>query len=126
MALFLLLVAIGLPLLSGGRGGLGVFMGPSAGYLFGWIISAFAIGILTERRWNRIGFVESTLYCVLGGIILLYALGIPVTAMVAKLSLWDSAAASMVFVPGDLVKAVVASLVIVTVKRSFPLINVRA
>ena len=33
MALFLLAVAAGLPLLAGGRGGLGVFMAPSAGYL---------------------------------------------------------------------------------------------
>ena len=30
--LFLLLVAVGLPLLSGGRGGLGVFAGPSVGF----------------------------------------------------------------------------------------------
>jgi hypothetical protein len=30
----LLLVATGLPLLSGGRGGIGVFAGPSAGFLF--------------------------------------------------------------------------------------------
>ena len=31
--LFLLLVVAGLPLLSGGRGGIGVLVGPSAGYL---------------------------------------------------------------------------------------------
>src|SRR5574344_3076973 len=35
LALFLLAVAVGLPLLSGGRGGIGVFMLPSAGYLIG-------------------------------------------------------------------------------------------
>ena len=39
--IFLLLVATGLPLLSGGRGGLGVFFGPSAGYLFGYPVVAF-------------------------------------------------------------------------------------
>ena len=33
--LFLFLVALGLPFLSGGRGGLGVFMGPSVGFLIG-------------------------------------------------------------------------------------------
>ena len=32
--IFLLLAATGLPLLSGGRGGIGVFAGPSAGFLF--------------------------------------------------------------------------------------------
>ena len=36
----LLLVAAGLPFLSGGRGGLAVFAGPSAGYLAGWVLGA--------------------------------------------------------------------------------------
>src|SRR5450631_4516559 len=38
----LVLVGAGLPLLSGGRGGLAVFFGPSAGYLFGWVFGAEA------------------------------------------------------------------------------------
>ena len=33
VTIFLLLVALGLPLLSGGRGGLAVFFGPSVGFL---------------------------------------------------------------------------------------------
>lgn len=41
---FLLLVAAGLPLLSGGRGGIGVFIGPSAGYLFSYPIVAALLG----------------------------------------------------------------------------------
>ncbi|SUM34506.1 BioY family protein [Staphylococcus gallinarum] len=40
----LLLVAAGLPLLSGGRGGIGVFAGPSAGFLFMYPVVAFLIG----------------------------------------------------------------------------------
>ena len=47
--LFLALVAIGLPLLAGGRGGLGVFLGPSAGFLLGWVPAAAGIGFLFER-----------------------------------------------------------------------------
>src|SRR5664280_500018 len=46
----LVLVAAGLPLLSGGRGGLGVFAGPSVGYLFGWVFGAGVIGWLVQRR----------------------------------------------------------------------------
>ena len=42
--LFLLLVMTGLPLLSGGRGGIGVFFGPSGGYLLGYAAGAFVIG----------------------------------------------------------------------------------
>jgi biotin transport system substrate-specific component len=40
LALFLLLVAIGLPLLAGGRGGVGVFLGPGGGFLLAWPLGA--------------------------------------------------------------------------------------
>ena len=39
--LFLFLVALGLPLLAGGRGGMGVFAGPTLGYLIGFPLGAF-------------------------------------------------------------------------------------
>ena len=51
--LFLVLVAIGLPLLASGAGGLAVFAGPTAGYLISWPIAAFVVGLLTERFWAR-------------------------------------------------------------------------
>ena len=44
LLLFLVAVALGLPLLSGGRGGPGVFMAPSAGYLIGWPLGALVTG----------------------------------------------------------------------------------
>src|SRR5688500_6271691 len=43
LLLFLGLVALGLPLLAGGRGGLGVFAGASVGYLVGFPVAAFAV-----------------------------------------------------------------------------------
>src|SRR4051794_41965878 len=47
LLLFLAVVAVGAPVLSGGHGGLGVFVGPAAGYLYSWPIAAFVIGWLT-------------------------------------------------------------------------------
>ncbi len=44
--LFILLVAIGLPVLSGGRGGLAVFAGPSGGFILGWVVAAFVTGLI--------------------------------------------------------------------------------
>src|SRR6185436_11274806 len=46
----LLLVATGLPLLSGGRTTIVALAGPSAGYLVGWVFGAAAIGWLVQRR----------------------------------------------------------------------------
>lgn len=53
---FLALTVIGLPLLAGGRGGLGVLLAPSCGYLLAWLLSSCIIGIICrvrarEPRW---------------------------------------------------------------------------
>ena len=47
--LFLSLTALGLPLLAGGRGGLGVFTTPWAGFLFGFPVAAFFAGYVMEH-----------------------------------------------------------------------------
>lgn len=124
MALFLVLVAIGLPLLAGGRGGLGVFAGPSAGFLIGWIIGAFITGWLVERFWNRLNFSFAAIACITGGIIGVYLPGIPWLSYTTDLTLGQAAIGSAAFIPGDLIKAVLASAIVVTVKRSYPLVNI--
>jgi biotin transport system substrate-specific component len=122
--LFLVLVAVGLPLLASGSGGLAPFAGASAGYLYSWPFAAAVIGWLTERTWRRYNVVVGTLINVLGGIVVIYAVGVPVLKAVADLpwhtALWSGAA---VFVPGDLVKAFVAAAIADVVRRSYPVIE---
>ncbi len=122
--LFLVLVAVGLPLLAGGRGGLGVFAGPTAGYLLSWPVAAFVLGRLTERSWDRYDVLRGTLFNVVGGIVVVYAIGVPVLKAVAGYewgpAFWSGAA---VFVPGDLFKAVVAAAIADVVRRSYPVIE---
>lgn len=121
--LFLVLVAAGLPLLAGGRGGLGVFAGPSVGYLVGYPIAAFVIGWLTERSWNRLTFLKLLLFNIFGGILLLYILGIPGISLVTGVPLATAAYGALVFVPGDILKAVLAASAGMFVKRGYPLIH---
>ena len=45
--------AIGLPVFAGPVGGLAPLLGPTAGYLFGFVAAAFATGWLSERGWDR-------------------------------------------------------------------------
>jgi biotin transport system substrate-specific component len=123
--LFLVLVAVGLPLLPGGRGGLSVFTGPTAGYLLSWPIAALVIGLITELVWRRYNLGWGVLANVLGGIVLIYAIGIPVSAAVLGTSLVATAAGALIFLPGDLVKAVIAAAVAVQVRRSYPVIEPR-
>ncbi len=121
--LFVLLVAAGLPLLAGGRGGLGIFAGPTVGFLLAWPLAAFAIGATTERMWTQLTFFHSFAFNIIGGIVIIYAFGIPVLALVAGLPLMKAAALSAVFLPGDILKAALAAAVAMFVKRGYPLIE---
>lgn len=120
LLLFLALVAAGLPLLAGGRGGLGVFAGPSAGYLLAWPVAAWVIGRVVEAgrpgyRWPR-GLVAN----LVGGVGVVYAMGIPVQAWRTDVPLPETTALAAVFVPGDVLKAVLATAVAVGVHRAMP------
>jgi biotin transport system substrate-specific component len=123
LVLFLILVAIGLPVLAGGRGGVGVFLSPSGGFLIAFPLAAFTIGWLTERLWQRLNVGTALLCNILGGIGVVYLLGIPWLAIAASLSLPQAIAGSAVFIPGDLIKAGLAAMAAVAVKRSYPLIE---
>ena len=114
----LVLAAVGLPVLAGGRGGLGVFFGPSAGYLFGWIAGGVVIGLI--MRTGRFTWWRVATACVLGGIVVVYAFGIPVQALVTGVPLAPTALSSLVFLPGDLIKVAAATSVAVILKRAYP------
>jgi biotin transport system substrate-specific component len=45
--------AIGLPVFAGPVGGLAPLLGPTAGYLAGFVAAAFITGWLSERGWDR-------------------------------------------------------------------------
>ena len=123
LLLFVVLVAVGLPLLSGGRGGLGVFFGPSGGYIVGWVVAAFVVGLLHEWGWRSLNVVSSFIYCAIGGIIILYALGISWTAYYVNMTFLQALVVSSPFIIGDVVKAGIAAVVAVAVKRAYPIIR---
>ena len=118
MGLLLLLIALGLPLLAGGRGGLGVFVSPSVGFLIGWPLGAFVIGV--TARPEGTGAWRYVLACVLGGIGIVYLTGVPGIALISNLPLTTAAVATAAFLPGDLVKATLAGLIAASVKRAYP------
>lgn len=120
MAVLLALVAVGLPLLAGGHGGIGAFVGPSAGYLFGWIAGAFVIGLIVHAGRRTPVWWRTLLGMIVGGILVVYLFGVPVQSLVTRLPLDATALMSLVFVPGDLVKAVIATAVVTTLVRAYP------
>lgn len=117
--LFLALVALGLPLLSGGRGGLGVFASPSVGFLIGFPIAAFVAGLIVER-WRAPILPAATAGAVMGGMVVLYAFGATGWALMLGKSLAEVQVFLLAFVPGDLIKAVLAGLVTQAIAKARP------
>ena len=123
--LFMVIVLAGLPLLSGGRGGLAVLAGPTVGFFLGWLPAAFVTGTLVERASPKLHFVSAFVAATVGGILVLYACGIPGISLVAGAPLLTAAKGSLAFIPGDLIKAGIAAAIMVTVSKAYPLIETR-
>ena len=120
LVLFVLLVLAGLPLLAGGRGGFGVVLGPTGGFLLGFPLGAFVIGWLVERLPRSGNVLTLFAACAVGGIGAVYALGVPWLVLVGGLPFEKALYGSLAFVPGDLVKAGVAAFAAAAVRRGMP------
>ena len=120
VVLFLLIVALGVPLLAGGRGGLGVFFGPGAGFILGFIPGAFVAGLMMAQLRQIPATVAAMAAALVGGIFVIYAIGIPVLAWKTDMSLLQATAASMLFLPGDLIKVVLTGFITRTLQSAVP------
>ena len=119
VALFLFVVACGAPLLSGGRGGLGVFVGPTAGYLIGWIAGAWVVGAMMRVLPFKSDFTSALIASAVGGIFIIYLFGTPWLAWSSGLSLKNAAIASATFLPGDALKAIATAFIAQTYFQTF-------
>jgi biotin transport system substrate-specific component len=97
----------GLPVFAGGSGGIAALLGPSGGYLFGFVPAAFITGWLAERGWDRT--LPLAFCAMLLGNAMIYAVGLP---MLAPFVGWDKVLALglVPFVPGDIFKLVLAAV----------------
>ncbi|WP_048645603.1 biotin transporter BioY [Nitratireductor soli] len=121
--LFVVLVAVGLPLLAGGRGGFGVFLGPSAGYLLAWPLIALFVGYMVERYWRNLTLLKTIAFSLIGALGISNLMGIPWMAALLGLNLVEAAISSLAFVPGDIAKAILASFIAMAVRCSYPIIE---
>ncbi|MDN6332038.1 MAG: biotin transporter BioY, partial [Micrococcaceae bacterium] len=85
----------------------------------GWVVGAFVIGLIVHggprlTRWRTI------LGVLVGGIVVIYAFGIPIQSLVTRLPLGPTALQSLVFLPGDLLKAAIAAAITMTLARAYP------
>lgn len=97
---------MGLPVFTGGKAGLAVFLGPTGGFLTGFILQAFFSGIAGGGQLKSIRF---TLLCCLAGTLLMLALGSLRLVFVMNISFAKAFAVGVLpYLPGDICKCLAA------------------
>jgi biotin transport system substrate-specific component len=112
---YLLIGFIGVPVFSAFTGGPGKLLGPTGGYLIGFLALALIAGYFVDRNPSRpaLGILGMVL-----GTLVLYAMGTAWLAYVAGMTFGQALMAGVVpFIPGDAVKIILAALVGYPVRR---------
>ena len=121
-ALFLLAGLIGLPVYSGGSSGIGVWMGPTGGFLLGYLLGAIAAGLIAGKpsvtdKKITLGLALRVSLAMIAGIVILYIPGVIHFAKWAvgggrvpaekSVMAYTMAACVLPFIPGDIIKLVI-------------------
>lgn len=103
-ALYVLMGAMNLPVFHNGTAGIGILLGPTGGYILGFIPGALVAGLAYEHRsgvWRGVGMVA--------GDLVILSCGMAWLCMTAGLSLWAAFLLGFLpFMAGDLLKACAA------------------
>ena len=108
--------AIGIPVFAGPVGGLAPLMGPTAGYLIGFVAAAFATGWLSERGWDR--SVPLLFVAMAIGHIIILAAGFAWLAFGMKLGVEKAWAVGIVpFIAASLIKNALGAALVPAIRR---------
>jgi biotin transport system substrate-specific component len=110
MALYIVLGAFGLPVFAGGAAGMAYLSGATLGYLIGFVLAAYVIGLLAERGLER--SVRTSILPFLVGTAIIYVCGVTWLAIVLGSFNKALAAGFIPFVIGDIIKLAAATLVL--------------
>ena len=104
--------AAGLPVFAGGASGAAVLVGPTGGYLIAFPVAAAIVGLLVQPLRGVLSGWRA-LPGLLVGTIVIYLIGVPGLALSTGMGLLTAIEKGMLpFIPGDLIKVVVAAAVL--------------
>ncbi len=109
VGLFLAAGALGLPVFSGGRGGIAHLLGPTGGFLAGYFISVLVTGFFLGKpsSQQKTPLLKIIAGCALGYLVM-YIPGVLRLKQVTDISFTAALSAGMLpFLPGDLIKLAV-------------------
>lgn len=114
--IYVILGLVGVPIFAGGRAGIGVLIGPTGGYLLGFIIGAYIIGKLIEFR-QTLSFVW-VLFSMVVGTLIIYVFGIMQLSLWLKISVEKAILIGVLpFIIGDLLKMILATYLTIKIRK---------
>jgi len=108
VAVYLLAGACGLPVFAGGTGGIGRIVGPTGGFLIGYLPAVFIVGYISEKGALRFGY---DLLAMAAGTVILYACGVTWLQNLTDKPWLTLAVAMSPFLIGDALKIVAAAAI---------------
>ncbi|WP_324663627.1 biotin transporter BioY [Haloarcula sediminis] len=117
VGIYLLAGIAGAPVFSNGAAGLGYVLGPTGGYLVGFLLAAILIGVVVHRGLDSKPLSGVSLPTQAGalvaGLAVIYAVGVPWLALSTGLPPVEAATVgAAIFLPGDAIK-IAATLALV-------------
>lgn len=120
---YVLLGLTGLPVFAGFKGGMGHIFSPTFGFLISFVVVSYLIGKLTEKDKS----LKRIILSVFLGSIVIYVIGIPYFLFILNSYLGKSmdlytslSKACIPFIPGDIIKAVIAIILSNQVLKRLP------
>jgi biotin transport system substrate-specific component len=123
VAVYLLAGAFGLPVFAGGLGGIGRIVGPTGGYLIGYLPTVFVIGKIAHKTKPRVVFDVLAMIC---GSVVLYACGIIWLKILTGMTLAKTLAVGMApFVIGDALKIAAAAAIARSLRPTIKIVRLK-
>lgn len=105
--------AAGLPVFAQGRGGFMVLLGPTGGYLVGFVFAVYIVGLLAEMGWDR--RIGTAVLAMVFGNIAIYTFGLLWLCCLVYMGKLPISVGEILtvglypFIPGDLLKIALAA-----------------
>ena len=109
VAVYLLAGAVGLPVFAGGLGGVGRLVGPTGGYLLGYLPAVWIVGFISGKTAGRMSGDVLAMVC---ASVVVYACGVSWLKVLTAMTWSKTLAVGLYpFIPGDGLKIAAAAVI---------------